>query len=342
MAGVPFEMHTRAEKFWISLQPHLLSRGYRLRARYDPEWIPSWTNIPGASPVDYEDSLRSIHSAVVDAVRISDGPKVVIKKVDLSTNELPLGVKLSSAELRSDPRNHAVPILDVVLIPGNDEVALLVMPFLMDFHDLPFRRVGEVVEMVEQLLGCLEFLHDHNITHMDFCWFNLMMDASRMVPRGWHFCRFCNHEGCSTGDFEWIERWAVRPVKYYLIDFELSRELDPTDNHRFVGKWGQDRTVPEMSETVSADTFKVDVYQLGNVIKKLTNQYTGLKVLKSLANKMTNPDPLERPTAGQAMKMFQHRKLTWSTRTMEKRVWQRTTSFIDRFMVKYHGFNSLT
>ncbi|KIM39301.1 hypothetical protein M413DRAFT_196962 [Hebeloma cylindrosporum] len=336
----PYEIHTPSEMFWVSLQPHLLSRGYRLRPRYDPEWIPSWTKIPGGRPGQFEDSLVN-NAALIDAVDISDGKKVVLKRIDTSTNELPLAMKLSSPDLRSDPRNHAVPILDVILIPGNDEIALLVMPFLMDFHDLPFRRVGEVIEMVEQFLDCLEFLHDHNITHMDFCWFNLMMDAGPMVPRGWHFCRLCNHEGRSSGDFEWIERWAVCPVKYYLVDFELSRELDPSVNHRFVGDWGQDRTVPEMSETVSADTFKVDVYQLGNVIKKLTDQYTGLKILESLANKMTNHDPLKRLTACQATKMFQHLKLTWTTRTLEKRVWQRTTPFIDRFMVKYRGLSTV-
>jgi len=44
-------------------------------------------------------------------------------------------MKLSS-EFRSDPRNHGVP--DVVLIFGNDELALMVMPCLMDFGDLRF------------------------------------------------------------------------------------------------------------------------------------------------------------------------------------------------------------
>ena len=29
-----------------------------------------------------------------------------------------------------------------ILIPGNDELALMVMSCLMDFSDLPFRRVG--------------------------------------------------------------------------------------------------------------------------------------------------------------------------------------------------------
>lgn len=30
------------EHFWVDHQPFLLSRGYQLRPRYDPGWIPSW------------------------------------------------------------------------------------------------------------------------------------------------------------------------------------------------------------------------------------------------------------------------------------------------------------
>ncbi|KIM35939.1 hypothetical protein M413DRAFT_449476 [Hebeloma cylindrosporum] len=166
--------------------------------------------------------------------------------------------------------------------------------------------------MVEQFLECLEFLHDHNITHRTRPW-----------------------------NYEWLERWTVRPVRYYLIDFGLSRELDLKDDPGFLGVWGQDKTVPEMSETIPANTFKVDVYHFGNVIKRLTKQYTGLKILKSLANKMTNPDPLKRLTAHEAMKAFQHRKSKWTARTMKRRVWRRTTPFIDRFMVKYRNFNAI-
>ncbi|KAJ7435026.1 hypothetical protein B0H11DRAFT_695211 [Mycena galericulata] len=44
------------EYFWVEVQPLLLSAGYRLRARYQPDWIPSWANT--SKPGEYEDSLR--------------------------------------------------------------------------------------------------------------------------------------------------------------------------------------------------------------------------------------------------------------------------------------------
>lgn len=34
------------EHFWVQHQPLLLSRGYKLRERYHPDWIPSWTQRP--------------------------------------------------------------------------------------------------------------------------------------------------------------------------------------------------------------------------------------------------------------------------------------------------------
>jgi hypothetical protein len=48
MATVQSDRHsydsdiTRQERFWVDQQPFLLARGYRLRPRYDPTWVPSW------------------------------------------------------------------------------------------------------------------------------------------------------------------------------------------------------------------------------------------------------------------------------------------------------------
>lgn len=49
------------ENFWVELQPVLISRGYKLRPRYDPNWIPSWRKSK-KWPLDCEDSLESLVS----------------------------------------------------------------------------------------------------------------------------------------------------------------------------------------------------------------------------------------------------------------------------------------
>lgn len=61
------------------------------------------------------------------------------------------------------------------------------------------------------------------------------------------------------------DRWDVRPVKYYFIDFELSTRYPAGQIGILdVGVLGQDRSVPESSNTVPYDPFKMDIYQLGN------------------------------------------------------------------------------
>lgn len=48
-----------AEKRWVGYQPYLLSKGYQLRPRYRPDWIPSWT-IHGGNPMLCEDGWDSL------------------------------------------------------------------------------------------------------------------------------------------------------------------------------------------------------------------------------------------------------------------------------------------
>ena len=59
---------------------------------------------------------------------------------------------LSSEELRSDPRNHCVPILDVIVDTEDPALSFIVMPFLRHVDDPPFDTVGSVLECMEQLL----------------------------------------------------------------------------------------------------------------------------------------------------------------------------------------------
>lgn len=53
-----------------------------------------------------------------------------------------------------DPRNHTVPILDKILIPGEDGLVWIVMPLLLLFgtYAHPFRHVSEIVEAISQFL----------------------------------------------------------------------------------------------------------------------------------------------------------------------------------------------
>jgi len=94
----------------------------------------------------------------MDAIRISDGCKVAIKRVPSWSNEITVVEYLRSAPLASDSGNRTVPILEI--IPSHEDPStLLVMPMLYGaFSELPFRRLGEFAEAMQQFLEVSEIL----------------------------------------------------------------------------------------------------------------------------------------------------------------------------------------
>lgn len=322
------------ELFWATYQPFLLSRGYKLRSRYDPDWIPTWQKL--GEPIEclyhFEDAITPQKDGVLDAIRISDGRKVVLKRVSTSTEEIPIARYLSSEPLLSDPRNNAVPILDTILLPDDDNTALLVMPLLFPMDVLPFRRVGEFAEAVRQYLQGLEFLHEHNIAHRDPCQFNLMMDASELIPSGFHFSRYRTYDGINDW-VEWRERGSSESLRYYFIDFGLSRRYSANTNIKDVGIWGQDKSFPERSLTIPYDPFKTDIYQLGNCILELSTEYDGLGHFCKIGKAMTRLNPDDRPSLSEMLKKVD-RLSKWQLR---HRVWAKFNPFIMRFLIQYCG-----
>jgi hypothetical protein len=92
---------------------------------------------------------------VIDATRAADGSFVMLKQVKPSwhPDEVDIGRMFSSEPLASDPRNHCVPIYDVLQVPDDDELILLVMPLLHEHSgdELPFDTIGEAVEFIRQI-----------------------------------------------------------------------------------------------------------------------------------------------------------------------------------------------
>lgn len=62
---------------------------------------------------------------------------------------------------------------------------------------------------------------------------------------------------------------AHTPVKYYYIDFGMSSKFASDDDSRLVtGIDGLDRDVPELSRKTPYDPFKLDIFIVGNVLRK--------------------------------------------------------------------------
>ncbi|KAF7291466.1 Protein kinase domain-containing protein [Mycena kentingensis (nom. inval.)] len=294
------------EHYWIEKQPFLLSRGYLLRPRYHPGLVPPWKLYEPDAPLSathrHGDAFPCLFEKIVDAIRVKDDVQVVLRRTWTGNQELSVLRSLSSDEARKSPDNRTVPLLDVISLPDDEEV-LIVMPLLRQFHSPVFRDMGEICEAIIQFIQGLEFMHKRNIAHGDACFYNMMMDASEVIPDGWHFTA---PRTDASGDYEFHFKWRARalgfPVDYYFIDFGLSRFFPEGPKlARAVGVFGQDRTVPELSATVPYNPFKVDIYQLGNVFIRLTEKYPQARArFGPLFEDMTNPDPDARPTASRA------------------------------------------
>lgn len=87
----------------------------------------------------------------MDATRISDGIAVILKVVERSGKELEITRFLSNEQLRTEERNHCVPLLDV-LDPGEGNQVFLVEPLLRTFDDPKFVSVEDGLSFIRQLL----------------------------------------------------------------------------------------------------------------------------------------------------------------------------------------------
>lgn len=53
--------------------------------------------------------------------------------------------------MASDPRNHCVPIYEVLEVPDDPDKIILVMPLLRYFYNPSFYTVGEAVDFLTQV-----------------------------------------------------------------------------------------------------------------------------------------------------------------------------------------------
>ncbi|KAJ7480034.1 hypothetical protein B0H11DRAFT_2422641 [Mycena galericulata] len=358
-----YESRHAWEQFWIAHQSFLLSQGYLLRPRFHPDWVPAWKK-PGASghALRYEDSRPAWRSNVLDATRVADGSKVVLKRVRTWTSEISLASYFNSDVLREDPHNRTFRLLDIIYLPNDNDFALIVMPFLRLFDSPKFRDFEEVTEAMRQFLqvrlyamaaflAFIPFIGPRvhaslqrgtqvipgrppissvqyvEIQPRDACSLNLMMDPTNVIPRGFHFSAPWTEDGVEYGVY-WRPRSSVSPVDYYFIDFGLSDYWpDGPENTWTVGVFGQDRTVPELSATIPYNPFKVDIYQLGNVFAKLITKYPAMaEHFESLASSMTRLNPDDRPTASEALADFEAICSSMSPAEMTERLYLRPRS----------------
>lgn len=306
------------EQFWKEFQPWLLSHGYKLRPRYDPNWKPSWTGTK-KSPLNCEDHRRLHTINVLDAIRTSDDTRVILKSVwrDAGPQEASILMYLSQEEYTSKPDNHSVPVIEVLEVPNHENHHIVAMPPLRPFDDPPMRTIGEAVDFFRQIFAGLKFLHEQNIAHRDCCSQNIMMESTQLYPEGFDFIDIDRKPG-GRGKPRHYSR-TERPPRYYFIDYGISTWYYDHQPHIEIPVKGGDKTAPEHAilvdgKRVPCDPFPTDIYYLGNLIKtQFIEPNVNFGFMRSLANDMIQEDPAKRPSIDEVIKRFNDimARLSW-------------------------------
>ncbi|TFY83436.1 hypothetical protein EWM64_g581 [Hericium alpestre] len=192
----------------------------------------------------------------MDAIHVACGRRVCLKRIASpaeQSTELQITQFFSSEQRCKDPRNHAVPLLDVLRAPNHC--------FLVD-------------QTLEGLSKGLAYLHEVGIAHRDCAISNMVMDADKMFPHSFH-------PDFLTKDMRARRLRGVRSrthmggVKYYFIDFGESMKFDSTENVR-IDVWSKASIhAPETldDDRPPYDPFKVDIWAAGttyaNVLVKV-------------------------------------------------------------------------
>ncbi|KAL1713748.1 hypothetical protein EV715DRAFT_295794 [Schizophyllum commune] len=313
------------EQWWAAHQPWLLSRGYMLRRRYRPGWKPSWHGRDLLS-LEVEDGQTPGWRLVLDAVRISDRIPVMLKGVEKSVcpNEVEITTLLGSPPLSSDPRNHCPTVFEVLQVPDDDDIQILVMPLLRRHNTPRFDTVGEALECIRQIADCVQFLHENKIAHRCVSTFVAKPCSLNARVRDIHRMR-----RDFRGKWEASHTRTERPVKYFLIDFGSAARYDSVDPPPLeVPLPGGDRSVPEfvgynlclpLSKVKLHNPFPTDVYYLGNWMREefldgmksrvsgsiMHSRRKGMEFLRPLVNDMIQAEPSQRPSMDQVVERLE-------------------------------------
>ncbi|KAK7053596.1 kinase domain-containing protein [Favolaschia claudopus] len=304
-----------SEVSWIRRRDALLQHGYRLRPKFDPDFASRYANLERTARNESE--AWYFRDTVMDAVRISDDTKVLLKSVSTTVHphEVEIGRLFSSPPHLDHPRNHCIPIIDVLPDPEDTDAQIIVMPLLARFTRPGFETIGEVIACWRQIFEGIHYMHENFVAHRDCGINNIMQDPTSLYPDGFHPVRHWMDP--SYKNFaRYITRAECWP-RYYIIDFGLSRRYDPADGPPSEDIiLGGDKSPPEHAEEAMAcNPFPTDIYFLGNLLKQHflypESPHTGaawlyrpLSFLKPLVNEMTQKDPSLRPTIGEVIKRF--------------------------------------
>lgn len=165
-----------------------------------------------------------------------------------------------------------------------------------------------------------------------------MMDATPLYPVPYHPYTLSVRRDY-TGPVKHRTR-TRHPVKYYYIDFGISRRYNPADGPPLEDPiWGGDKTVPEFHKSLDpCNPFPTDIYYLGNMIRQgflivrgsyllsvrscLTDKQEryGFDFMGPLIEDMVQDDPSKRPQIDEVASRFQAIRASLNSWKLRSRV----------------------
>ena len=221
----------------------------------------------------------------------------MLKKIisQAEPHELRITRLFSSPPFGQNPRNHCVPLLDVVEIPNTSQ-KLMVMPLLRSLCPR-FQTFGEfgaffaqICEVMSLECSSLRFnLYNHWIRASNSCMNetlhtgtreclqmdallrpfrdrimnNVMFDTSEICPRGFNHTRRCAFN-TKAKHFRRTQRSPA--PRYYLLISGLSRHYMSRDDLEAPPRNGDDTASMRQGET-PCNPFHTDIYRLGNLVR---------------------------------------------------------------------------
>ncbi|PCH37415.1 kinase-like protein [Wolfiporia cocos MD-104 SS10] len=205
------------------------------------------------------------HPHVARVWKPDQDEEFMVKLVKRDSTEVVLLRYLNSPELRSDPRNHTIPVVEI--IDASADLCILVMPKFEPYPLLVDRRnLDALHDYVRQIVEGVAFLHEHNISHLDLKPTNIVVDVSTQ--------------------------------KVYIIDFGLARRLQYEDAQisGYAGTEGW--TAPEVGEH-RYSPIRADCWAAGKLIQDTFKLCGPLgperKHLNKIAIRLLDQDPGQRP-----------------------------------------------
>ncbi|KZV62840.1 hypothetical protein PENSPDRAFT_590775 [Peniophora sp. CONT] len=271
---------------WQGLRSLLKLRGCYLDTAADVRrfYEKYWRDNPGSenkSCREYQRACSLLPSALCRDPGLPDnlararhaphGTRIMIKAVGLRSREAHIVRRLSSPAMRNDPRNHCIPILDIISVPDQDLTLLVMEEWSSELMPDTPCCLRLFLRALRSCVLHMVFLHEHRIAHLDISLRNLVTD-------------YQGHYAC--------------------IDYEASRCFEGVDDPRIHIDRGTELP-PEMERGEGGDPFAADVWAMGILFLRALHM-TGRNVpeLVPIIRDMLADEPCERPRAPAVLRAF--------------------------------------